>query len=263
MPQNMKILFVGEIVASPGRKAVAAVLPEVIKDHHPDLIISNIENLSHGRGISEQTVTEMKNLGINFFTGGDHIFWQEEAYDLLETGPIIRPANYPKGTPGNGYAVLDVVGSGEVLVINLMGRTSFGGPNAYLDDPFRKADEILEQFKDKKFAAIFVDFHAEGTSEKMAMGFYLDGRVDAVVGTHSHIPSADGHVLPNGTLYITDAGMTGNIDSVLGVKKEIILQLFLTARNQRFDWEKSGRKAFRSVLLDTVDKTVLRIDKLF
>jgi 2',3'-cyclic-nucleotide 2'-phosphodiesterase len=258
----MKILFVGEIVASPGRKAVAAVLPELIKEHQPDLILSNIENLSHGRGISEQAVNEMLNQGIQYFTGGDHIFWQEGTEDLMSRFPIIRPANYPDGTAGQGFAVIDLGSKGQVLLINLMGRTAFGGPFAYLEDPFRTADRILDQHKDQKFSAIIVDFHAESTSEKAAMGFYLDGRVDAVLGTHTHIPTADQHVLPKGTLFVTDVGMTGNIDSVLGVKKEIILKLMLTALNQRFEWEKSGRKAFRSVLLDTVDKTILRLDKL-
>ncbi len=258
----MKILFVGEIVASPGRKAVAAVLPEVIKEHNPDLILSNIENLSHGRGITNDTVNEMLNLGIQYFTSGDHIFWQEGTPNLIENIPLIRPANYPEGTAGKGYAVLDLGPKGQVLLINLMGRTSFGGPFAYLEDPFRTADKILEMHQDQKFAAIVVDFHAESTSEKATMGFYLDGRVDAILGTHTHIPTADQHVLPKGTLFCTDVGMTGNIDSVLGVKKEIILKLMLTALNQRFEWEKSGRKAFRSVLLDTVDKTIIRIDKL-
>jgi metallophosphoesterase (TIGR00282 family) len=258
----MKILFVGEIVAGPGRKAVAAMLPEVIKEHKPDLVISNIENLSHGRGILEDNVREMEQLGIDYFTGGDHIFWQNGTEDLIDSIPLVRPANYPEGTIGKGHAVVDLGQKGQVLIINLMGRTSFGGPQSYLDDPFKKADEILDMYKDQKFAAIFVDFHAEGTSEKMALAFYLDGRVDAVVGTHSHIPSADGRKLPKGTLYLTDVGMCGNLDSVLGVKKEIIIKLFLTALNQRFEWEKSGTKAFRSVLLDTVDKTVLRIDKI-
>ncbi len=258
----MKILFVGEIVAGPGRKAAALVLPDVIKEHNPDLVISNIENLSHGRGISEQTVNEVMNIGITAFTGGDHIFWQEGTEDLLDKYPIIRPANYPEGTAGEGHSIIDLGSKGQVLLINLMGRTSFGGPFSFLEDPFRTADKILEKYKDQKFAAIIVDFHAEGTSEKAALGFYLDGRVDAILGTHTHIPTADGHVLPKGTLFLTDVGMTGNIDSVLGVKKEIILKLFLTALNQRFEWEKSGRKAFRSVLLDTVEKTIFRIDKL-
>jgi metallophosphoesterase (TIGR00282 family) len=258
----MKILFIGEIVASPGRKAVAQVLPEVIKEHNPDLIISNIENLSHGRGISQETVTEMQNAGINYFTGGDHLFFQKDSDWLLEQYPIIRPANYPDQTPGKGYAILDAGKNGQVLLMNLMGRTSFGGPMSYLEDPFRTADKILEETKNQEFTAKIVDFHAEGTSEKMALGFYLDGRVDIFVGTHSHIPTCDQHLLPKGTMYITDAGMTGNIDSVLGVKKEIILDLFLTARNQRFEWEKTGRKAFRSVLFDSVAKTILRIDKV-
>lgn len=258
----MKILFIGEIVASPGRKAVQLVLPEIIKEHKPDLILANVENLSGGRGITEENLNEIKQAGVDYFTGGDHIFWQVGTEELMETLPLIRPANYPTGTPGFGYKVLDIGKKGQVLLINLMGRTSFGGTFSYLDDPFRTADEILNQHSEQKFAAIFVDFHAESTSEKMALAYYLDGRVDAIVGTHIHVPTADVMVLPKGTLYVTDVGMSGNIDSVLGVKKEIIINLFLTARNQRFEWENTGRKAFRSVLLDTVKKTVLRIDKL-
>lgn len=257
----MKILMVGEIVASPGRKSVAQVLPHIIKEFGPDLVISNAENLSSGRGAKKEHVQEMMNAGINSFTGGDHIFWLDLYEDIFETLPVIRPANYPDGAPGEGHRVIDLGSKGKVLLINLMGRTSFGGPMALLNDPFRTADSILEQYKDEKFAAKVVDFHAESTSEKIALAFYLDGRVDIFAGSHSHIPTADGMILPKGTMYITDIGMTGNIDSVLGVKKEIIIQLFLSARNQRFEWEKSGRKAFRSVLFDTETKEVIRLDK--
>lgn len=249
-------------MASPGRKAAALVLPSVLKEYKPDLVLANVENLSGGRGITEDTLNEVRQLGIDYFTGGDHIFWQVGTEELMDSLPLIRPANYPIGTPGFGHKILDLGSKGQVLIINLMGRTSFGGIFSYLDDPFRKADEILSQYKEQKFSAIFLDFHAESTSEKMALAYYLDGRVDAIVGTHIHVPTADGMTLPKGTLYLTDVGMTGNIDSVLGVKKEIIIELFMTARNQRFEWENTGRKAFRSVLLDTVDKTILRIDKL-
>lgn len=259
----MKILFVGEIVSSPGREAVKEALPGVIKEHMVDLVITNAENLSGGRGFNTNHLEEMKQIGIDYFTGGDHIFWQKESQDLLESMPIIRPANYPGDPPGEGHALIDLGSKGKVLLINVMGRTSFSSIFSYLDDPFRKTDEILTRYKDEDLRGIIVDFHAESTSEKMAFGFFIDGRVDAVVGTHTHIPSADPTVMPKNTLYITDVGMTGNIDSVLGVKKEIILELFLTARNQKFDWEKTGRKAFRSVLLDLKEKSIIRVDKLF
>jgi 2',3'-cyclic-nucleotide 2'-phosphodiesterase len=257
----MKILFVGEIVASPGREAVEEVLPGLIKEYKPDVVLANAENLSGGRGVIEENVKEMQNAGIDFFTSGDHIFWQKGTEDFIDNLPIVRPANYPNGTPGKGHALVDLGKKGQLLVINLMGRTSYGGPSSYLDDPFQKADEILAQYEGKKLAGIFVDFHADSTSEKMALGFYLDGRISAMVGTHIHTPTADGMKLPKGTLYITDSGMTGNVDSVLGVKKDIIIKLFTTARNQRFEWETVGKKAFRGVLFDTDNETVVRLDK--
>ncbi len=259
---TMKILFVGEIIAGSGRRTVARVLPDIIKEHTPDLVLANAENMSGGRGITEDNVAEMQQLGIDYFTGGDHIFWRAGTDEIIDRLPIIRPANYPEGTPGKGFAEIDAGKSGKVLLINLMGRTSFSSVFSYLDDPFRKADQILEQTEDTKYSAIVVDFHAESTSEKMALAFYLDGRVDAVLGTHTHVPTCDGMVMPKGTIYISDVGMTGIIDSVLGVNKEIIIQLFLTARNQRFEWENTGRKAFRSVLLNTETKSIERVDKL-
>jgi calcineurin-like phosphoesterase len=143
-----------------------------------------------------------------------------------------------------------------------MGITSFGGKNSFLDNPFVRIDEILEETKNENIDAKIVDFHAEATSEKYSMGFYLDGRVDAVLGTHTHVPTCDNMVLPKGTLYITDIGMCGAIDSSLGVKADITIKMFLTAMNQHFEWESAGRKAFRSVLLDLQAKTIVRIDKI-
>ena len=258
----MKILFVGEIVAEPGRKAVRQVLPDVIKEYSPDLVLANAENSAAGRGVTLDILKELQNLGINYFTGGDHMFWQRGTDEIIDDMPVIRPANYPDPTPGKGYVVLDTGKNGKVLLINLMGRTSFSSLFSYLDDPFRKADEILEEFEGEKFSSIIVDFHAESSSEKYTLGFYLDGRVDVFIGSHTHVPSADGFELPKGTLYLSDVGMTGIIDSVLGVKTEIITNLFLTARNQKFEWAESGRKAFRSVLFDTQEKTIQRIDKI-
>jgi 2',3'-cyclic-nucleotide 2'-phosphodiesterase len=259
----MKILFVGEIVASPGRKTVAALLPGIIKNYSPDLVVANAENLSGGRGVTKENLDEMRKVGIDYFTGGDHVFWQKDSEEIFESLPIVRPANLPEGTaPGKGYTLLDAGSKGSVLLINLMGRTSFSNAFAYLDDPFKKADQILAEFKNEKLSAIIIDFHAEATSEKAALGHYLDGRVTAIVGTHTHIPTADGMALPKGTLFVTDVGMVGAVDSVLGVKSEIVINQFLTARNQRFEWEEHGRRAFRSVLFDTDLKTVTRIDNL-
>jgi 2',3'-cyclic-nucleotide 2'-phosphodiesterase len=256
----MKILFIGDIVAKPGREVVSQLLPKIIKENKIDFVVANAENLAHGRGATVETINEMKNCGVDFFTGGDHLFWHKDFEDNVDNLPIVRPANYPASTPGVGYSLLELKKKQKILIINLMGRTSFSGTMSLLDDPFRKADEILEKFKDDKPSVILVDFHAEATSEKAAMGFYLDGRVTAVLGTHTHIPTCDQRILPQGTMFVTDVGMTGCIDSVLGVKKDIIINLYLTATNQKFEWEEYGKTAFRGVILDTDAKTIDRCD---
>ena len=258
----MKILFVGEIVAKPGRETVQKFLPEIIKEYKVDLVLANCENLSGGRGITEEKIEQMKLAGIDYFTSGEHVFREKGTEDILDKLPVIRPANYPDGTPGEGYKIIDMGRNGKLLLINLIGLTSFGNTNAYLDNPFTKVDKILEETKDEKVDVIVVDFHADATSEKYSMGFYLDGRVDAVIGTHTHVPTCDNMALPKGTLYVSDVGMCGAIDSSLGVKADITIKMFLTAMNQRFEWESAGRKAFRSVLLDTEAKTIARIDKI-
>ena len=258
----MKILYVGEIVAKPGREIVQKFLPEIIKEYKPDMVFANCENLSGGRGITEEKIEQMRMAGIDYFTSGEHIFQEKRTEDFINNVPVLRPANYPEGTVGEGYKIIDSGKKGKVLLINLMGLTSFGGKNAFLDNPFSKIDEILEKTKDEKVDAKIVDFHAEATSEKYSMGFYLDGRVDAVIGTHTHVPTCDNIVLPKGTLYLTDVGMCGAIDSSLGVKVDITIKMFLTAMSQRFEWENAGRKAFRSVLLDLQSKKIVRIDKI-
>jgi 2',3'-cyclic-nucleotide 2'-phosphodiesterase len=257
----MKILFIGDIVASPGRDAVKKILPELKKEQNIDFVIANAENLAHGRGATTETIREMQDAGVNYFTGGDHLFWHRGFEDEVDDLPIVRPANYPAGTPGKGYALLEPKEQQSILLINLMGRTSFGSTTSLLEDPFRKADEILEEHRGISPLITLVDFHAEATSEKQALALYLDGRVTAVLGTHTHVPTCDDRLLPEGTMYVTDIGMTGNIDSVLGVKKEIIISLFLTAQNQKFEWENAGKTAFRSVILDTGNKTIVRFDK--
>lgn len=258
----MKILYVGEIVAKSGREIVQKFLPEIIKEYKPDMVFANCENLSGGRGITEEKIEQMRMVGIDYFTSGEHIFQEKGTEDFINNVPVLRPANYPEGTVGEGYKIIDSGKKGKVLLINLMGLTSFGGKNAFLDNPFSKIDEILEKTKDEKVDAKIVDFHAEATSEKYSMGFYLDGRVDAVIGTHTHVPTCDNMVLPKGTLYLTDVGMCGAIDSSLGVKVDITIKMFLTAMSQRFEWENAGRKAFRSVLLDLQSKKIVRIDKI-
>lgn len=258
----MRILFIGDIVAKPGREIVNNILPEIKVKESIDLVIANVENLSGGKGVTRSTLKEMQDAGVDFFTGGDHIFWQKEVEDCFQEFPLIRPANYPSTCSGEGYEVLDTGRNGSVLIANLIGRTSFGGNQAYTDDPFTLADKILSDTENLDIAFSLIDFHAEATSEKQAFAYYLDGRVGAVCGTHTHVPTCDERVLPSGTMYVTDAGMTGNIDSVLGVKKEIIIQQYLTAQNQRFEWENTGKKAFRSVIIDTDSKVISRLDRI-
>jgi hypothetical protein len=258
----MKILFIGEVVAEPGRKIVKSILPEVVKKHSVDFVVANVENLSGGKGITRENIEEMRVAGVDFFTGGDHVFWFKGTEDFIDEIPLVRPANYPEGTIGKGYEIVDTGKKGSVLVINLLGRTFSSDASAYVEDPFRTADMILEKVKDKNISAIVLDFHAEASSEKYSLAHYLDGRIDCFVGTHTHVPTADNMVLPKGTLFVSDVGMCGAIDSSLGVKVEITIKMFLTGRNQRFDWESAGRKAFRSVLFDTQAKSVLRIDKI-
>lgn len=253
----MKILFLGDIVSNPGLEVVNHFLPTIKKEYDIDLVIANAENAEGGRGVSFETLNSLISSGVNFFTSGDHVFWQKNAEEVLNSFPIIRPANYPEGTHGFGYKIIETKNDRRVLIINVMGRTFL---NERLDDPFRKVDEILEITSSQKIDLKIVDFHAEATSEKVAMGFFLDGKVDIVVGTHTHIPTSDQMRLPQGTYYVTDLGMCGNIDSVLGVKKDIIIDFFLTAKNQRFVWEEFGRKAFRSLFVDTEKNIIKRID---
>jgi len=252
----MRILLIGDIVSSAGVKSVASILPGLKKEFNLDFIVANAENAEGGRGVSFNTLTDLQSAGVNFFTSGDHVFWQKNSEEVLDQFPIIRPANYPIGTHGHGYKIVEV-NDRRILIINIMGRTFL---NEKLDDPFRKVSEILELTSSQKIDLKIVDFHAEATSEKVAMGFYLDGKVNIVFGTHTHVPTCDQMILENGTYFVSDLGMCGIIDSVLGVKKEIILELFLTARNQKFVWEEDGRIAFRSVFIDTEKNEIKRLD---
>lgn len=264
----MRILYIGEIVAKLGRKVVKEVLPSLISSDSIDLVVANAENLAHGRGASKDTLEEMLEAGVNYFTGGDHIFWQKDFEDYANEMPLVCPANYPEPVLGKTFGIIerDVIKQLEfkVVLLNLMGRTFM---NENLDSPFQKIDHMLNSVlpaegvnSAKDF--ILVDFHAEASSEKSAFANYVDGRVGAVIGSHTHIPTADCQILPKGTYFVSDAGMTGSADSVLGVKTDIIVNKYLTARNQKFEWEESGRAWFRSILIDTHTKMISRIDRL-
>lgn len=229
----MKILFIGDIVGKIARHALIKELPGIKKKHKPDFVIANGENATHGDGISHTSFEELRGAGIDFFTLGDHTFRRGATRDLLEqeSSLIIRPANYPPDVVGKGYAIRDI-GSRKVLIINLLGRVFM---RMDYDCPFRKFDEILEKNKKEKFAGIIVDFHAEATSEKNAFGIYADGRASAVFGTHTHVPTSDERIMPQGTAYVSDVGMVGAKNSVIGVEHEPIIKQFLEQTSHAFN----------------------------
>jgi len=226
---NVKILFIGDIFGRPGRRAVRNILPRIKDEYGVELFLANGENAAGGIGITPPLVDEICSYGVDLITTGNHIWQKKEILDIIDTDArIIRPANYPPDAPGRSSSIIDL-GGARVGVINLCGRVFMGN----LDCPFRAADREIEKLRDVE--VIIVDFHAEGTSEKVAMGWYLDGRVSAVIGTHTHVQTADERILPKGTAYITDVGMTGPHDSVIGVRIDLILHRFLTQMPVRFE----------------------------
>jgi metallophosphoesterase (TIGR00282 family) len=228
---SVRILFIGDIVGSPGRSAISRELHRLVDRHAVDLVVANGENAAGGFGITPDTAAELYRQGIHVLTSGNHIWDKKDNSGFLDREDrIIRPLNYPPGTPGRGSTVLETPAGIKVGVLNLEGRVYMKN----LDCPFRCADAELELLK-RQTDIILVDFHAETTSEKASLGWYLDGRVSAVVGTHTHVQTADERILPNGTAYITDVGMTGSFDSVIGVDKHQAIQRFLTQQPVKFD----------------------------
>jgi metallophosphoesterase (TIGR00282 family) len=245
----MNILFIGDIFASAGRRMVADHLQDIVATNQINLTIANGENSAGGFGITPSIAEELFSLGIDVITTGNHVWDKKEIVEYMARQPkLLRPINYPPGVPGRGCTVVQTRNGVSCAVINLQGRTFM--PST--DCPFRKMDQLLEEL-DPSVKVRFIDFHAEVTSEKMAMGWYLDGRVSAVVGTHTHIPTADTRILPGGTGYQTDVGMTGPYESVIGVRKEIIFERFLNALPVRMEAAK-GSPEFHSVIL-TVDES--------
>ena len=252
----MSILLIGDVFAKPGRKTLAKLLPALKTEKKIDLVVANAENLHHGKGTSDAKIRELQGYGVDFFTSGNHVWRVAEIIEFLNQPdyPLIRPANYPPGTAGRGYSVVEAPdGQGKVAILNLIGRVYMPGN---MDDPFRGATQILENLAadglhlGRELSAIVVDMHAEAGSEKMALAHYLDGKVTAVYGTHTHIQTADEHILPGGTAYITDVGMTGVIDSVIGVKKEIIIDGFLKQTPVRHEMAE-GDTTFGALLVET------------
>ncbi|HSS29745.1 MAG TPA: TIGR00282 family metallophosphoesterase [Nitrospiraceae bacterium] len=241
----MKVLFIGDIFGEPGRRALARAVPRLVGQRQIDIVIGNGENAAGGFGITPELAEELFDLGLAVITTGNHAWDKREILDYFPREPrLLRPANYPDGVPGHGSVVVESAGGEKLGVLQLMGRAYM----PTLDCPFQVAKKELAALK-KRTAAVIVDMHAEATSEKMAMGHYLDGEVVAVVGTHTHVQTADDQILPKGTAYLTDIGMTGPLHSVIGVKKELAIEKFLTGMPRRFEVA-SGPSVFCAVLLE-------------
>ena len=227
----MQILFIGDIVGRPGRRAVRELLPGLVKEHSVDLVIANAENAAAGFGITRDTVDELLECGIHLFTTGNHVWDKKEAQGFIDDYPnLLRPANYAEGCPGIGHAVVKTAAGIPVAVVNLAGRV-FMHP---ADCPFRVAKGLLAGLR-RQTPVVIVDIHAEATSEKQALGWFLDGEVSAVLGTHTHVQTSDETILPGGTAYMSDVGMTGPHNSVIGIEKEMIIDRFLTGMPCRFE----------------------------
>ena len=242
----MKVLIVGDIIGNPGREILKAYLERKRKDY--DLVIVNGENSAAGFGITGKLADQLFDWGCDVITGGNHIWDKKEFYDYLDkSDKVLRPANYPEGVPGRGYTIVKDKNGNKIGVISLQGRV-FMPP---IDCPFKKAKELIEEIR-KETKIIIIDFHAEATSEKIAMGFYLDGKVTCVVGTHTHVQTADNRILPKGTAYISDLGMVGPYNSSLGINVNNAIDKFITCRPVRFEMAE-GPNIFSAVVLELAE----------
>jgi len=227
----MKLLFVGDVIGKPGRRALQNLLPRLVDRHRADYVVVNVENSAGGFGVTPEVLAEISDLPIDCYTSGNHIWDKKEGVEMLDREKrLLRPANYPEGNPGHVLYVGETAAGIPVATINLEGRVYM----SYLDSPFLAADRLLQQL-DPRIKVVFIDFHAEVTSEKQAMGFYLDGRVSAVIGTHTHVQTADERILPAGTAFLTDAGMTGPYESVIGMRTDRVLKRFLLQTHASFE----------------------------
>lgn len=254
----MRLLFIGDIVSKPGRHIIKKNLPLLKEKYKLDFVIANAENAAGGNGLTAQIANELFDYGINFITMGNHTWDKKELIHYIENEEkIIRPLNYPSGTPGRGFKTL-VKNNINITIVNIQGRI-YMQP---IDCPFRAMDIVLDKVS-LDSSIIIVDFHAEATSEKVAMGYYLDGKVSAVLGTHTHIQTADDKILPNGTAYITDVGMTGPYESVLGIKKENIISRFINQMPNRFEIA-TGASQLNGIFLEINDVTgkALKIERI-
>ncbi|MBR2216528.1 MAG: TIGR00282 family metallophosphoesterase [Selenomonadaceae bacterium] len=243
----MRIMFVGDVVGRSGRRLFAKYTPGLKREKKLDLVVVNGENVAGGNGLTKNTLEELYGAGADIVTTGNHVWDKKEVLSFIEQEPyLVRPANYPEPCPGHGFCIYPFKAL-NIGIMNLSGRT-FMPP---MDCPFQKAEELLEILQ-RECDLIFLDFHAEATSEKIAMGRYLDGRITGLVGTHTHVPTSDERVLPQGTGYVTDLGMVGATDSVLGVKTELIIEKFLTGRPVRFD-AAEGAGEYAALVMETDD----------
>ena len=247
----MKILYIGDIMGEPGIETVRMVLPEIKKQHQPDLVIAQAENVTDGKGLSKADFNRLRDLGIDFCTGGNWTLNLDELTDYLNDPqqPVIRPANYPAGTPGRGWKYVDTT-KGKVLVISLLGQIVGRDADKPVDNPLQVIDQILEENAGVSKVATVVNFHGDYSSEKRVIGYYLDGRVSAVIGDHWHVPTADAMVLPKGTAHITDVGMCGAIHSSLGVKTETIIKRWRDGQINKNEMETVGPMQFNAVLVN-------------
>jgi 2',3'-cyclic-nucleotide 2'-phosphodiesterase len=244
--------MIGDIVAKPGRKLVEMHLPSLIEQHKLDFVVANVENIAHGFGVTPETADELLRMGANVLTSGNHIWDKKEIMEYIHSeNRLLRPANYPKITPGKGHVIARSRKGLKVGVLNVQGRV-FMGPS---EDPFSIAQDLVEQMR-KETPIILVDMHGEASSEKQAMGWFLDGKVTAVCGTHTHVPTADQRILPAGTAYVTDIGMTGPYDSIIGVEKEQIIQKFLDQIPTRFEPAKEN-PILQSMLIEVDESSGL------
>lgn len=245
MYERMRILFIGDIVGKVGRQALSDYLPKLKQKFHPTVTIVNAENAAHGKGLTEKIYKQLLREGVDFMTMGNHTYGQRQIYDFIDdANRMVRPANFPEEAPGVGMRFIQI-NADKLAIINLQGRSFMQD----IDDPFKKADELVERAQ-KETNYIFVDFHAETTSEKNAMGWYLDGRVSTVVGTHTHIQTSDDRILPQGTGYITDVGMTGFYDGILGIQRDEVIKCFITSLPQRHVVPDTGRAVLSGVVVD-------------
>ncbi|MFA6393517.1 MAG: TIGR00282 family metallophosphoesterase [Patescibacteria group bacterium] len=251
----LKVFFIGDVSGKIGREAVRILLPKIKKQHKVDIIIANADNVAHGKGVSRKTLEELISAGVDYFTNGDHAFDRVKSLDDVYGGdlPILRPANWPPLAPGRGYAIIEK-GKFRVLLINLIGRVFM---KKDFDCPFREIDRIFANpsLRVKKLSAIIIDMHAETTSEKVAMKYYVDGKASALIGTHTHIQTADEEITPAGTAYLTDAGMTGFREGSLGVEKEDILKTYLDQIKRSHVIPEKGDAILSGVIVAIDEKT--------